>query len=280
MRALIIGSKGQLGTAFAEYFQRNGWDYEGVDMDRLDITDLDAVLNALIPYRPGLIVNCAAYNLVDKAETDQDKAYAVNAFGPRNIAMALKQLDSFFVHYSTDYVFDGAKRAPYDEKDAPNPLNVYGQSKLKGEQFARETPASLVLRLSWVYGKGNQNFMHKLKGWAANPGPLKISDDEISVPTYTGDIVEATMAALKQGLTGTWHLTNSGQASRYDWAKLALKEMGIDKEVLPAKMADFALPAKRPGYSAMSNAAISRELSINIPDWQHSVRAFLKENHG
>ncbi len=278
MRALIIGSKGQLGTAFAEYFEKNSWDYDALDLDKLDITDTDAVLNTLVALRPGLILNCAAYNLVDKAETDSEKAYAVNAFGLRNIALALHQLDSFFVHYSTDYVFDGAKGAPYTEKDKPNPLNVYGKSKLQGEAFARETPASLVLRLSWLYGKGDQNFMHKLKGWAANPGPLRVSTDEVSVPTSTEDIVAATMEALKRGLTGTWHLTNGGHCSRYDWAKLALKEMGIAKEIEPARMADFNLAAKRPGFSAMSNAALSNELSLKIPAWQDSVQKFIRDS--
>lgn len=277
MRALIIGSKGQLGTAFAEYFEKNAWDYDAADLDKLDITDPDAVLNALVSLRPGLILNCAAYNLVDKAETESGKAFAVNAFALRNISLALRQLDSFFVHYSTDYVFDGAKGAPYTEQDKPAPLNVYGQSKLKGEEYARETPASLVLRLSWVYGEGSQNFMHKLKGWAANPGPLRVSTDEVSVPTSTEDIVTATMQALKRGLTGTWHLTNSGHCSRFDWAKLALKEFGIEKEIEPARMADFNLAAKRPGFSAMSNQGLSNELGIAIPAWQDSVQKFIRE---
>lgn len=278
MRALIIGSKGQLGSAFAAHFEKNGWDYTAADLDVLDISDTDAVLNTVISLRPGLIVNCSAYNLVDKAETDSDKAFAVNAYGPRNLALALRQLDSYLIHFSTDYVFDGAKGAPYTEQDKPNPLNVYGLSKLKGEQYAGEAAQSLVLRLSWVYGKGSQNFMHKLKGWAAAPGPLRVSADEVSVPTSTGDVVAATMEALKRGITGRWHMTNTGHCSRYDWARLALKEYGIDKAVEPARMADFKLPARRPGYSAMSNAAISGELGIAIPSWEEAVKKFIREN--
>ncbi|MFA6433336.1 MAG: dTDP-4-dehydrorhamnose reductase [Elusimicrobiales bacterium] len=278
MRALLTGSKGQLGLAFAEYFERNGWDYKAADLDILDITDPDAVMDAVTAYRPGLIVNCAAYNLVDKAETDGEKAFAVNAFGPRNLASAARRLEAFFVHFSTDYVFDGAKTVPYTERDKPNPLNVYGRSKLKGEEYASLPVNSLVLRLSWVYGRGEQNFIHKLKGWAAGPGPLRVSFDEISVPTYTEDVVSGVAAALKRGLTGVRHLTNSGYCSRYDWAKLALKELGIDKKIEQASLAEFKLPARRPAFSAMSNAAISKEFGIEIPAWQDSVRKFIKES--
>lgn len=278
MRALIIGSKGQLGAAFERLFSENGWDYAAADVDTLDITDINAVMGAVMPYKPGLIVNCSAYNLVDKAEAEPEKAFAVNAEGVRNLALATRRLESTFVHFGSDYVFDGAKKAPYTETDAPNPLNKYGESKLKGEDYALAVPGALVFRLSWVYGRGTQNFMHKLRGWAAGPGPLRISDDEVSVPTYTGDIVAAVMEALKVGLSGRWHLTNSGTASRYDWAEAALKALGIQKEMRRAKMADFALPARRPGYSAMSNAKLCGELAIKIPHWRDSVEKFIREN--
>jgi dTDP-4-dehydrorhamnose reductase len=276
MRAVILGSKGQLGAAFERRFKASGWDCAGADLDTLDITDINAVMDGLMPYRPGLIVNCAAYNQVDKAEAGPAAAYAVNAEGVRSLALLARKLESTLVHFGTDYVFDGAKAAPYTEKDEPNPLNVYGASKLKGEQYALEAPGALVLRLSWVYGLGRQNFMHKLREWAAKPGPLKVSADEVSVPTYTEDVVDAALAALGRGLFGVWHLAGSGQCSRLDWARLALKEYGINKEVLPARMADFGLPARRPGYSAMSNQALSKELGIQIPAWQDSVRAFIK----
>ena len=278
MRVFITGSKGQLGAAFVKHFQTNGWDYAAADVDTLDISNVNAVMDAVMPYRPGMIINCAAYNLVDKAEAEPAAAYTVNAEGVRNIAIAARRLESTFVHFGTDYVFDGAKKAPYTEKDAVNPLNKYGASKLKGEEYALEVPGALVLRLSWVYGAGHQNFMHKLLGWAKNPGPLRVADDEVSVPTSVGDIVDGTLEALKAGLFGRWNLTNSGLCSRYDWAKVALKEFGVDKEIVPGKMADFKLPAPRPGYSAMSNAALSTELSIKIPHWQEAVEKFIREN--
>ena len=277
MRVFITGAKGQLGGAFVNRFAQNGWDYAAADLDTLDITNPDAVMDAVMAYRPGLIINCAAYNLVDKAETEKEKAFAVNAEGPRVLALAARKLEASFVHYGSDYVFDGAKAAPYTEGDKTNPLNIYGLSKLKGEDYARQAEGSLILRLSWVFGRGSQNFMHKLLEWAKKPGPLKICSDEVSVPTYSEDVVTATLAALKRGLTGTWHLTNTGCCSRYDWAKLALKECGIQKEILPARMADFNLAAKRPGYSAMSNEALTRELGIKIPAWEEAVSRFIRE---
>jgi len=278
MRALITGSKGQLGTEFVRLFEKNGWDYAAVDVGELDISDGDAVLKAVLPYRPGLILNCAAYNLVDKAESEPKPAFAVNAEGVRNLAFAARQLESKLVHFGTDYVFDGEKRSPYAESDAVSPLNEYGRSKLKGEGYALECPGSLVLRLSWVYGRGTQNFMYKLLGWAEKPGPLRVVEDEISVPTFAGDIVFAVMEALTAGLTGRWHLSGGEPCSRYEWAKAVLEARGIKKEVLPAKMADFPSAARRPGYSAMNNSALCGELSLKFPHWRDSVGKFVREN--
>lgn len=278
MRVLIVGAGGQLGGEFERRFKGNGWDYAAVDADTLDITDGNTVVEAVMPYKPGLILNCAAYNQVDKAETEPEKAYAVNAEGVRNLAHVARRLESTLVHFSTDYVFDGTKRAPYAEADPVNPLNHYGASKLKGEEYALGVPGALVLRLSWVYGRGGQNFMRKLLGWAAGPGSLRVADDEVSVPTCTGDVVDAVLEALKAGLSGRWHLTAGGSCSRYEWAGVALRAYGLQKELLPAKMADFGLPARRPGYSAMSNAAISAELGLELPHWRDSVERFIREN--
>ncbi|HBE89244.1 MAG TPA: dTDP-4-dehydrorhamnose reductase [Elusimicrobia bacterium] len=278
MRVFITGSKGQLGSEFIRFFDKNGWQYIAADLDTLDIADGDAVLKAVMPCRPGLIINCAAYNLVDKAESEPKPAWDVNAEGVRNLAFAARQLESKLVHFGTDYVFDGEKRAPYVETDPVNPLNEYGRSKLKGEEYALDCPGSLVLRLSWVYGRGTQNFIHKLLGWAEKPGPLRVPEDEVSVATFAGDIVDAVMVALREGVTGRWHLSGGEPCSRYDWARAALKAYRVEKEILPAKMADFGLAARRPGYSAMSNAALCGQLGVKLPHWRESMEKFIKEN--
>ncbi len=275
MRAFIFGSKGQLGRAFAKRFEKEGWEYLGADSDELDVTNPMHVAEVLSIYRPGLIINCSAYNQVDFAEKDRKTAMDVNAYALRSIAMEAKKFETTLVHFSTDYVFDGTKKAPYTEQDKTNPLNVYGESKLAGEKYALEPMGASVFRLSWLYGDGKQNFIYKVRQWAEKEGPLKIADDEISVPTYTEDVVDAVMAAMQRGLSGLWHLPNSGVCSRYEWAKEILRLAGIKKEIIPAKMADFNTAAKRPGYSAMSNAALCRELGIKIPDWRDSLARFL-----
>ncbi len=278
MRTFIVGAKGQLGAAFLERFGRNGWDHAAADVDTLDIADPDAVMNAMTAYRPALIINCAAYNQVDKAETEPEKAFAVNAGGPRNLALAARKLEAKLVHYGTDYVFDGEKGKPYVETDATGPLNAYGASKLKGEEYALQVPGALVFRLSWVFGRGTQNFIHKLRGWAGGPGPLKVTSDEISVPTAAETAADVTLAALGRGLSGRWHLANTGSCSRLEWARLILKESGLEKEIVPASMEDFKLPARRPAFSAMSNRALCGELGIAVPSWQEATVRFIKEN--
>lgn len=275
MRAFIFGSKGQLGRAFAKRFEKEGWEYLGADSDELDVTNPMHVAEVLSIYRPGLIINCSAYNQVDLAENDRKTAMDVNAYALRSIAMEAKKFETTLVHFSTDYVFDGTKKAPYTEQDKTNPLNVYGESKLAGEKYALEPMGASVFRLSWLYGDGKQNFIYKVRQWAEKEGPLKIADDEISVPTYTEDVVDAVMAAMQRGLSGLWHLPNSGVCSRYEWAKEILRLAGIKKEIIPAKMADFNTAAKRPGYSAMSNVTLCRELGIKIPDWRDSLARFL-----
>ena len=275
MRAFIFGSKGQLGRAFAKRFEKEGWEFLGADCDELDVTNPMHVAEVLSIYRPGLIINCSAYNQVDLAESNQKLAMDVNAYALRSIAMEAKKFETTLVHFSTDYVFDGEKKSPYTEQDKPNPLNVYGESKLAGEKYALEPMGASVFRLSWVYGEGKQNFIYKVRQWAEKEGPLKIADDEISVPTYTEDVVDAVMAAMQRGLCGLWHLPGTGHCSRYEWAKEILRLAGIEKEIILAKMADFPAAAKRPGYSAMSNAAVCRELGIKIPDWHDSLAKFI-----
>ena len=281
MKIFITGSNGQLAEAFLRRFKERGDECAASDLDTLDIGERDAVLRAVRGWKPALIVNCAAYNLVDKAEQDHAKAFRANAYGPENLALAALETGAFLLHFGSDYVFDGSKTSgPYVEGDAAAPLNKYGASKLAGEELIRKTGARhLILRLSWVFGNGNQNFIAKLLDWAKKPGALTIVEDEVSVPTYTEDAVTGSLAALKSGLEGLWHLPNTGLASRYEWAGLVLKTLKMEKQLLPGRLADFKLPARRPGFSAMTNAAISRELGIAVPHWSESVKKFLERTY-
>lgn len=281
MRYLITGKNGQLARAFQQEFDLRALDFLAPDESAFDITDRAAVLEAVGSYKPDVIINCAAYNLVDKAEQDRDKVFSVNAEGPGILAAAAKKNNAVLVHFGSDYVFDGAKESGlYTEQDPVHPLNVYGESKREGERLVQErTDKHIVFRLSWVFGKGKQNFIHKLSEWSRNNTFLKIACDEFSVPTSTHTVVQVTMKALEQGAFGLYHLTNSGYCSRYEWARYILSELGITKFIRPVSMDSFNLPARRPGFSAMSNEQICRRLTISIPTWQEAVTSFLRERN-
>ncbi len=269
------GAAGQLAAAFARRFESAGIEFL---YPRLDISDFDAVMDAFTSFRPDVVLNCAAYNFVDKAETDYAGAFKANAFGPALLAHAARKYGATLVHYGSDYIFDGLKKSPYAETDAANPLNQYGKSKLAGETLVLESGArALILRLSWVFGAGRQNFIWKLREMAKGGGPLKMVDDEISVPTYTGDIVDLTLGALEKNLSGVYHLVNSGFCSRYDWAAAVLKELKLGNALERVSSGAFDLPARRPGFSAMSNRKIAQQLGLDIRDWREAVSAYLRE---
>jgi len=279
MKYLITGRNGQLAKAFIRRLESAAAEYLAPDESRCDITDASCIRDAVAAFRPDSIINCAAYNLVDRAEQERSAAYAVNAEGPRILAEAARDQGAFLVHFGSDYVFDGMKEnGLYRETDATNPLNEYGRSKLAGEQAVRGTlpDRSLVFRLSWVFGEGQQNFIVKLLEWSRTQEFLRVACDEVSVPTWTETVVDATLNALEQGITGLYHLTSSGYCSRYEWAREILEQKGIDKFVRPVSMDLFHLPAERPKFSAMSNHLITARLNISLPSWKGAVGRFLK----
>lgn len=277
MRFLITGANGQLAREFIKTFEKEKKEYLALSKKELDISDLDMVSETVRKYKPDVIINCAAYNQVDKAEEEFQQALKANTYGPTNLAIPSRETDSLLVHYSTDYVFDGKREQPYTEEDTPNPLSRYALSKYLGEEGVRNTTDKyIIFRVSWVYGDGTQNFLYKLTQWAQSSNYLRIACDEFSVPTSTRTIVEVTLKAIDVGLTGLYHLVNSGYASRYEWAKEYFKIKGINKFIYPAYQSDFNLPAKRPRWSVMSNDKIKRDLGIEIDSWQESLERFYK----
>ena len=277
MKVIITGADGQLGSAFQKELTRRHVACWGTDIATCDITKSSSVDALLDAHKPTVLINCAAYNLVDDAEAKRDLAYAVNAQAVKILAAACQTRNIKFVHYSTDYVFDGQKGDLYTEGDVPHPLNVYGLSKLEGETFARTMIADhLVFRTSWVYGEGQQNFLHKLMQWAGKNKVLRISEDEVSVPTSVDDLVLGTLTALDKGLRGMYHLASSGHASRYEWARYFLRVVGVDVQVIPVPMSSFQLKAVRPPFSALSNQKISDILGIKIPAWQDGVDKYVQ----
>jgi dTDP-4-dehydrorhamnose reductase len=282
MRYLITGGSGQLAREFARLLAKSSAEVIAPPEASCDITDMPLVEHLVSARRPDIILNCAAYNHVDAAESDRGAAMRVNAEGPRNLATAAKKYGARLVHFSSDYVFDGSKETGlYVEEDVPHPLNTYGESKRAGEQAVRELlpDRSLVLRLSWVFGEGTQNFIFKFLQRVAGAEPLKVTCDEFSVPTWTRTVVAVTLRALERDVQGLYHVTNSGYCSRYEWAQQILKLRGLERFIRPISMDSFSLPARRPKFSAMSNGSISSILSMDLPSWQEAVSLFIKETN-
>ncbi len=272
MKYIITGSSGQLAKEFIKKFKELHIDFIAPTEQELDITDKNKIANIFSQYVPDVVINCAAYNNVEFAEQDNTKAILINKTAVANLIDETKKYNAKFVHFGTDYVFDGTKKDLYVETDLPNPLNEYGKSKLAGEQEALKYSNSLVCRLSWVIGEGQQNFLYKLSGWLKNNKIIKVSGDEISVPCFTFDIVNTIIKAIDKELCGLYHLTNSGKASRYELAKEFVMLNKFDNEIIPVPMASFNSKVKRPLQTAMSNRKISQELNVIIPDWKESLK--------
>jgi len=279
MKYLIIGKHGQLAKEFQRLLTLKGEEFVALSHEEADVRDYEKLREVFLSYRPGVVINCSAYNQVDKAESDYEEAMKVNALGPYNLALLCREHGSFLVHYSTDYVFDGSKREGlYTEEDQANPINKYGLSKLLGERFAVQVVDNmLLLRVSWVFGEGKQNFVNKVLSWAKERDQLQISADEVSVPTWARRIALISYEAIRESITGLYHLVSSGYASRYEWAKEILRLCHKDKLVVPVPADVFDLLAKRPKFSAMSNERISKELGVSIPTWEGDLKEYLKE---
>jgi dTDP-4-dehydrorhamnose reductase len=277
MKILITGAKGQLGREFQESLENSGHEVAALDKGGLDISDPDEIKIAFSLHNPDIVLNCAAYNFVDKAEEDFDSAFKINSLGVRNLAFACKKTNALLVHYSSDYVFDGKKEDFYTEEDEPKPVNSYGKSKLSGENFLKEELDNFLLfRVSWVFGYGKQNFLYKLLEWAKKTRTLKVVYDQISVPTCTRDIASLTMFAISKGLRGVYHLTNSGYASRYEVSRFFIERLGLNNLVLPVGSDHFPSPAKRPYFSAMSNLKLSKALNVEIPEWKVGIESYVQ----
>lgn len=276
MKILITGANGQLAREFQRLLENYPYKVAALDREMLDVSNNGNVERAVATHSPDIVLNCAAYNFVDRAEEDPESAFRVNALGVRNLALTCRKSNSLLVHFSTDYVFDGKKEDFYTEEDYPNPVNKYGETKLSGENFLKEGSDNFLLfRVSWVFGEGHQNFLYKLFEWAKQKKVLKVVYDQISVPTFTRDIAHLTMFAINKGLRGLYHLTNSGYATRYEVARFFLERLGMDTLVLPVRSDSFPSPAKRPYFSAMSNIKLSQALDVQIPDWKIGIESYV-----
>ena len=278
MKILLTGSNGQLGHDFKKIFDKKNIEYIATDYKELDITS-DEDLNKFFQENEGIthVINCAAYNDVDKAETDK-KVWLLNAEAPKKLAEFSKKIGAIFVTYTTDFVFDGEKSSPYVEDDKTNGISEYGKSKAQGEKDVLEVyDRSFVIRTSWVFGIANNNFNKQVINWSKSRNELNIVDDQVSVPTYSVDLAEFSWKLIQTEKFGLYHITNDGIASKYDQAKYVLEKIGWKGTLGRAKTADFNLPAKRPAYSKLDSSKVEKLLGEKIPTWQSGIDRFLEE---
>lgn len=278
MKILLTGSNGQLGYSFKKLFDSLKIKYIATDYQEMDITDNEAMeqffdKNSNFTH----IINCAAYNDVDKAETDE-KVKILNITAPYKLAEFAEKMEAIFVTYSTDFVFNGQKKEPYIEEDTPNPASVYGKSKYEGEnKVLKICNKSFIIRTSWLFGIGGNNFNKQIINWSKSRDTLNIVDDQVSVPTYSRDLAEISWKLIQTEKYGLYHITNNGEASKYDQAKYVLEKIGWTGKLNRAKTEEFNLPAKRPEYSKLSSEKVEKLLGEKIPAWQSGIDRFLLE---
>ena len=291
-RILLAGIAGQLGQELKQTLSPLG-EVIGVGREKMDLTQSDKIRQVIGEVKPDLIVNAAAYTAVDRAETETELAKLINAIAPAIIAEEAQRLGAILLHVSTDYVFDGQKNTPYTEKDVTNPMNVYGQTKLAGEEGISKSGAEcIILRTAWLYGNyGKGNFVKTMLRLGAEREEIRVVVDGVGSPTWTRDVAEAIAQLLSPvkieqiPLTSTniYHFTNSGVASWYDFAVAIFEEakrLGFPlkiKQVVPITTSEYPTPAQRPAYSVLSSQKISAVLGTHPPHWQVSLRKMLKQ---
>ena len=287
-RILLIGKIGQVGWELRRTLAPMA-QVACVDYPEIDLTTGDSIRRWMRETQPNIVINAAAYTAVDKAESELDKAMKINGVAPGILAEEAKKLGALLVHYSTDYVFDGAKTEPYVETDAPNPLGAYGRTKLAGDEAVRAIGgAHLIFRLCWVYGARGQNFMLTMMRLAREREKLRVVGDQVGCPTWSRMIAETTALALKQAVaaddlgafTGTYHLASSGVTSWHGFADAIIKLMPADgkkcTQVEAISTAEYPTPTKRPAYSVLSCDKLEHVFGLRLPHWEDSLKQVLE----
>lgn len=281
-KVVIFGGGGQLGVELCREFERRGWTVQPFDRQALDITDAHGVEQALAKADPQVVINAAAYNQVDIAEREPLAAFQANALAVRNIAMACRQVDARLVHYSTDYVFDGAKGSPYVETDRPHPLGAYAVSKLGGELYAQAyLDDPLVIRVSGVFGPGGMftprgNFVELMLRLAKSNNPIRVVEDHVASPAYAPAIASRTAEMVEKKVTGLFHMGGGQAISWYDYAKLIFELAGVSPALQATNEREYRTAARRPKYSALSNAKLERAGITPMPPFRQAVADYLE----
>ena len=284
MVIVVTGAAGQLGQSL-QHVAHKFTDIEWVfcDSATLDITDASSIQELFLQKKPNYCINAAAYTAVDKAESEPEKAYLINATGPENLAKICAEFGTTLIHISTDFVFDGTQTTPYVETDSTAPLGVYGASKLAGElAIQQHGNAYYIIRTSWVYSPFGNNFMKTMLRLAAERDSLSIVNDQIGTPTNALDLAAVIIELIQKDSAmevhpfGIYHYSNEGQCSWYDFAKAIFEKNSITITVLPITTDQFPTPARRPAYSILSKSKIKKVFNIQITDWQTALNKFIE----
>jgi dTDP-4-dehydrorhamnose reductase len=275
-RIAILGGRGMLGTDVVELLQRNGLNISIYDLPEFDITNPELIRKAL--EKNNVVINCAAYTNVEKAEQETERAFQINSHAVKNLGQIAKDLGIWVLQLSTDFIFDGKSEKSYTEKDTPNPINAYGKSKLRGEQFLMETNCQhCILRIEWTYGHHGNNFVKKILTLAKTKRHLNVIDDQIGSPTATSEVAETILSLVQRKPHGIFHFAADGYVSRYDHAKFFLEKMNLPVSITPCKTADFQTLADRPLNSRFNCSKIKKLLNVNIKPWQKPLEHFLRQ---
>ncbi|MBT8182098.1 MAG: dTDP-4-dehydrorhamnose reductase [Eudoraea sp.] len=282
MNVLVTGSKGQLGRCLQDAAKAiPNLQFVFTDKEELDITSKGAVSEYFQSHEFDYCINCAAYTAVDKAESEQDKAFLINAEAVRILAQACLLSDCIFIHISTDFVFDGEKRTPYTEGDIPNPINIYGASKFKGEQYVQQILKKyFMIRTSWVYSEYGHNFVKTMLRLAKEKNEISVVNDQIGSPTYAGDLAKLILKIIyrESNTYGIYHFSNVGSISWYDFAKEIYRVSHLKTKVIPIASKDYTQVANRPVFSILATDKVNQLMpgSGFLCDWKSSLLKAIK----
>ena len=283
-RILVIGAKGMLGRDLVKILHSTFHTHQDPnreilewDIDEIDIREEKKTVNKIESFRPEIVINVAAYTDVDGCESNEEKAFAVNAEGMKHVALGALRCRAKVVYLSTDYIFDGKKKEPYLEDDPPNPLNVYGRSKWKGEQYVRElVKDALIVRTQWLYGRYGNNFVNSILRQAREKKVLSIVNDQIGSPTYTVDLSEAISVLLQYDARGVFHIANSDLCTWYTFGQAILKLSGMERvKVIPISSKELGRPAIRPAYSVLHCQKLKQVTGMILRPWSEALKNFL-----
>jgi len=280
----VIGAKGMLGRDLVKVLystfrtdKHSDWEVLEWDIDEIDIREEKTTVTKIESFHPEIVINVAGYTDVNGCESNEEEAFAVNAEGMKHVALGALQCRAKVVYLSTDYIFDGKKREPYLEDDPPNPLNVYGRSKWKGEQYVRELlEDALIIRTQWLYGRFGNNFVSSILRQGREKKVLSIVNDQIGSPTYTVDLSEAISVLLKYDVRGVFHVANSDLCTWYTLGQAILKLSGMERvKVIPISSKELGRPAVRPPYSVLNCQKLRQVTGMTLRPWVEALKDFI-----